>query len=122
MILFSRSSEILRYAPRIAQEAAQYNVPIFSTDITSSEAFLSISSSWQRLAAVQAAQYAIEMLEDGRQASDLPLKNITCGKWIIIRPSTVSPMLATTAIGNLLSVNNYIKMTLAGPTAKDTAP
>ncbi|MDQ5890406.1 MAG: hypothetical protein QG604_280, partial [Candidatus Dependentiae bacterium] len=113
IIVLSRSSEILRHASRIASEAAQFNVPVFSSDINCPDVFIAISECPERAIGIQSAKYAIEVLEDGVNASDLPLKEIRDRKKIFIHPHTTSPIIATTAIGNLLSHCNHINITIA---------
>ena len=111
-VILSRSSEILRYAARIAQEVNQYGIPVFSTDINCTESFISISGKSQRAIGIQSARYAIEILEDGINAADLPLKEIDGAKEIVIHPQAASPILTTTAIGNLLNLSNTVKVAL----------
>lgn len=118
-VILSRSSEILRYASRIAQEVNEWGIPVFSTDTNSAETFIGISGRSQRAMGIQSARYAIEILEDGVSAADLPLKEIDGAKEIVIHPQTVSPILATTAIGNLLTLSNTLKVALT-PLSKKT--
>ncbi len=112
IIILSRSSEVLRHTTRIAQEAQQFNVPLLSPDISSPDIFIGMSESPERTIGIQCAKYAIEILEDGMNASALPLKEVHEKKKIVIYPHNSSPMMAATVIGNLLTQTNQIHLVL----------
>lgn len=116
IIILSRSSEVLRHTNRIAQEARQFNVPVLAPDITSGDVFIGMSECPERTIGIQCAKYAIEILEDGINPSELPLKEVHEKKKVIIHPHNSSPMMAATVIGNLLNENNQINLMLQSPT------
>jgi len=112
IVILSRSSSILQYSARIAQEAAQFGVPVFSSDGSCPNIFVGIVESPEREIAIQSAKYAIDILEDGVSTSTLPLKEIRDREQAIIYPHNSSPILATTILGNLLGQSNHIRITL----------
>jgi ABC-type uncharacterized transport system substrate-binding protein len=112
IIILSLSSEVLKFASRIALEAQKFNIPILSPDITCPDVFLGISECPERAIGIQSAQYAIEILEDNKCPNSLPLKEIKDREKIVLYPHNTSPMVATTAIGNLLTQSNIIKLSI----------
>jgi len=116
IIILSRSSEILRYSARVAREAQQFNVPVFSSDIACSDVFIGISECPERTMGIQAAKYAIEILEDKAAASSLPLKEINSDTVIVVHPQIASPITAAMVIGNLLNQSNHVALALTSAT------
>jgi ABC-type uncharacterized transport system substrate-binding protein len=112
IVILSRSSEILKFASRIALEAQKFNIPVLSPDITCPDVFLGISECPERAIGLQSAKYAIEILEDNMCANSLPLKEIKDREKIVLYPHNTSPMIATTAIGNLLTQSNIINLSI----------
>jgi len=112
LIILSRSSEVLRHTARIAQEAQPFNVPVLSPDTASPEIFIGMSECPERTIGIQCAKYAIEILEDNINPSALPLKEVREKKKVVIYPHNSSPMMAATAIGNLLNETNQINLVL----------
>ncbi len=115
MIVLSRSSEILRYSSRIAREAQQFNVPVFSPDISCPDVFIGITECPERAMGIQSAKYAIEILEDKVSASTLPLKEISSDTMVVIHPQTASPITAAMVIGNFLTQSNHVALSLITP-------
>jgi ABC-type uncharacterized transport system substrate-binding protein len=112
IIILSLNIEILKYASRIAYEAQKFNTPVFSPDISCPDVFLCVSQCPERTISIQSAKYAIEILEDGMNTSSLPIKEIKEHEKIVLYPRNTSPMIATTAIGNLLTQSNIIHLNI----------
>ena len=72
-VIVSHSSELIPYASIVAQECEKHNVPVFSPVLDSSDAFIGISSPTEREIGRHCAQQAMQVLEDGKSASDIPI-------------------------------------------------
>jgi len=113
VVLLSYSSEVMRFAGRICQEAQALGRPVCSINTVLPEIFLSINmTAINTHMGRQAAQYTINILEDNIDASKLPLKEINNAQQVILHHKNTDSIRATTIIGNLLAQSNHLSLKL----------
>lgn len=112
LVIISRSSELMSYTSKIRDDAAQHNVPVFSTDITSSDVFIGINDNTERKYGDACAKRAIRILEDNAPASEIAPEHIKGPLNIVVRSRNANDLTATTVISQLLNHSQYVSMGL----------
>lgn len=112
LVIIARTGELIPYAAQISKDCDKANVPVFSTDALSPNIFLGIAESTEKSHGEVCAKHAMQILEDGKNASNIPTRQIVGPHDVVIFPDNAVPLTATTTIGNATSNATYVKMNL----------